>query len=319
MIAGVIGILIFSVFILSQQTRPLQKNTHQLTIVTTLFPLYDFTKTIGGDTVNVSLLLPPGVEAHSFEPKPSDIAAINSSDMFIYTGKFMEPWAEDIIQGLSNKNIMIVDSSKGITLMGENDHKNEHASDEHHEKEEHDHHHDGTDPHIWLDFDNDKKIIQTITTALSEKDPTNATYYQQNANEYQAKLADLDKKYKTILSNCKTHNIVYGGHYAFGYLANRYGLTYTAAQGISPDAEPTAQDLIRLVEQIKKNNIQYIFYEELTSPKIAETLANETKTTILLLHAAHNITREDFEKNISFLSIMEKNLDNLSVGLQCNK
>jgi len=301
-IIGVLTILIGSVFAVSPYRHQPNTNSKKLTIVTTLFPLYDFAKNIGGEHVDVSLLLPPGVEAHSFEPKPSDIAKINSSDLFIYTGKFMEPWAQDIIDGLSNKDITIVDSSKGITLMGKDGHE-----------------HGGVDPHIWLDFDHDKTMIQTITEALSQKDPANAAYYQHNADEYQKKIGFLDEKYKSTLSQCKTNTIVYGGHYAFGYVASRYGLTYEAAQGVSPDAEPTAQDLIQLVEQIRKNNIQYVFYEELTSPKIAETLSYETKTTMLLLHAAHNVNKEDFKQNVSFLSIMEKNLDNLKIGLQCNK
>ena len=322
---GIITLFILSIVAVSRRTQQSQKNSQQLTIVATLFPLYDFAKIIGGDNVSVSLLLPPGIEAHSFEPKPSDIAAINAADMFIYTGEFMEPWAEDIIHGLSNKNIKVVDSSKGITFMEEDAHEHNNESDEDHEEadlheeEQAHHHHDGGDPHIWLDFDNDKTMVQTIATALSEKDPAHAHSYQQRADTYKNNLSALDIKYQTALSECKTTEIVYGGHYAFGYLANRYNLTYTAAQGVSPDAEPTAQDLIQLVEQIKKNDIQYIFYEELTSPKIAETLANETKTTMLLLHAAHNVSKEDFNKNISFLSIMEKNLDNLKVGLQCDK
>ena len=308
---GIVFIIILSVFAISQKQQ--QKSSEKIQIITTLFPLYDFAKHIGQDNVEVSLLLPPGVEAHSFEPKPSDIAAINQADIFIYTGKFMEPWVEDIIKGLTGKNITIVDSSAGINLMKEEE---EHA-DEH--EEEQGHEHGGVDPHIWLDFDNDKKIIQTLVTTLSQKDPKNASSYQQKGNEYQEKLSSLDEMYRTTLSQCKTKEIVYGGHYAFGYLANRYALTYLAAQGISPDAEPTAQDLIHLVEQIKKNNIQYVFYEELASPKIAETLTNETKTRMLLLNAAHNVSKEDFEKDISFLSIMEDNLSNLSIGLQCNK
>lgn len=314
-ILGIISIIIFLVFTISYKQQS-KKNPQKIQIVTTLFPLYDFAKHIGKDKVEVSLLLPPGVEAHSFEPKPSDIATINQADIFIYTGKFMEPWAEDIIKGLTGENITVVDSSSGINLMKEEEHESEHANEH---EEEHGHEHEGVDPHIWLDFDNDQKIIQTITTALSEKDPANTASYQKNADEYQKKLVSLDEEYKKTLAQCKMKEIVYGGHYAFGYLANRYGLTYLAAQGVSPDAEPTAQDLIQLVEQIKKDDIKYVFYEELTSPKIAETLANETKTQLLLLNAAHNVSKENFEKNVSFLSIMEDNLINLKIGLQCMK
>ncbi|MBU4141474.1 zinc ABC transporter substrate-binding protein, partial [Patescibacteria group bacterium] len=173
-------------------------------------------------------------------------------------------------------------------------------------------------PHIWLDFDNAKIMVDNIAKAMAEKDAANADYYQKNATEYKNQLTKLDNEYETALFECKTKKIIYGGHYAFGYLAHRYGLEHIAAQGFSPDAEPTAPDLINLVEQIKKDNIGYVFYEELTSPKIAEIIAVETKTKMLLLNAAHNLAKEDFENNVSFLSIMENNLKNLSIGLQCN-
>ena len=111
--------------------------------------------------------------------------------------------------------------------------------------------------------------------------------------------------------------IVYGGHYAFGYLAKRYGLRYLAAQGVAPDAEPTAKDLVRLIEQIKKNNIRYVFYEELTSPKIAETIARETNAKILLLNAAHNVTKDQFERGVSLFEILNTDLEQLKIGLEC--
>ncbi|MCL5431829.1 MAG: zinc ABC transporter substrate-binding protein, partial [Patescibacteria group bacterium] len=116
---------------------------------------------------------------------------------------------------------------------------------------------------------------------------------------------------------CKIKDVVYGGHYAFGYLTKRYGLNYVAAQGIAPDSEPTANDMVNLVKQIKKNGIKYIFYEELTSPKISETLAKETGTQMLLLNAAHNVTKQDLNNGVSYLSIMRENLANLKVGLEC--
>jgi len=308
-VIAVIGLGIFAVSNIIQKTNITQKtknNPEKLTIVTTLFPLYDFAKNIGQDKIEVSLLLPPGVEPHSFEPKPSDIAKINEADVFIYTGKFMEPWAEDIIKGTSNKNLKVVDSSTGIQMIPGVFHDADEPAG-------------SMDPHIWLDFDNDKKMVQTITSALSEKDPANADYYQQKADEYKNKLSALDAEYKNSLSKCQSTEIIYGGHYAFGYLAKRYNLKYLAAQGISPDSEPTAQDLVQLIKQIKKNNIKYVFYEELTTPKIAETIANETNAKMLLLNAAHNLTKEDFEKNLSFLSTMEKNLINLKTGLSCSE
>jgi zinc transport system substrate-binding protein len=277
---------------------------HKINVITTLFPLYDMAKNIGGDETDVSLLLPAGAEAHSFEPKPSDIIKINEADVFVYTGKFMEPWAEDIIKSVTNKNLLIVDTSRGTKMIREVFHGEDEPVG-------------SPDPHIWLDFDNAKTMVRNISHAMEAKDIANKDFYERKADDYINKLTELDNAYKTALASCKDREIVYGGHYAFGYLANRYGLKYLAAQGVSPDAEPTARDLANLVEQIKKNKIKYIFYEELTSPKIAETIASETNVRMLLLNAAHNVSKDQLEQDISFFEILKADLDNLKIGLEC--
>ncbi len=173
------------------------------------------------------------------------------------------------------------------------------------------------DPHIWLDFDNAIIMVKNIVQAFQGKDSANKALYEQKAIEYSRRLNDLDSLYKTTLAACKNRTIVYGGHYAFGYLAERYGLKYLAAQGVSPDAEPTANDLIKLVEQIKKERIKYIFYEELTSPRITETIAGETNAKMLLLNAAHNVSRDQLDQGVSLFDILRRNLENLSRGLEC--
>ena len=325
---GVIAIIAIGIVAVPNIAQKSTNNSQKITVVSTLFPMYDFAKIIGGDKVEVFLLLPPGVEAHGYEPKPSDIVKINEAEVFVYTGEFMEPWAHDIIGGLSNKKLKIVDASTGIELMKEEgehkyehkgEHEHEHDADENHKDEHGYHHHEGIDPHIWLDFDNAKIIVETITKALVKVDPPNAIYYQDNAKKFTGELTELDNVYKKTLATCQSKQIVYGGHYAFGYMAKRYGLEYMAAQGFSPDAEPTAKDMIALVEQVKKNNIKYIFYEELSSPKIAETLAKETGAQMLLLNGAHNLTKEDYENNVTYISLMKSNLQNLSLGLNCQK
>jgi len=280
--------------------------TNKLKIVTTLFPLYDFAKQIGQDKVEVTLLLPPGVEAHSYEPKPSDILKINDSDIFIYTGRFMEPWVEDIINGITNNDLKIIDSSEGINLI-ESIFHDEDVNEA------------SMDPHIWLDFDNDIKIIKTISDAIIVKDIENKEFYKTQTEIFINKLSKLDLDYVTALSKCSESKIIYGGHFTFGYLSKKYNLEYLAAQGLSPDAEPTAKDLITLVNQVNDNKIEYIFYEELTSTKIAETISNETNAKMLLLNSAHNLSKLDIENNVSFVSIMEDNLINLKTGLKCNK
>jgi len=283
-----------------------QKNIDagKIKITTTLFPLYDMAKSIGGDKAHVSLLVPPGIEPHTFEPTPSDIIKINEADCFIYTGRFMEPWAEDIIKGVVNKTLIVVDASKGTRMIPAVSSDKDEPSG-------------ALDPHMWLDFDNAKIMAKNIAEALAAKDPAAQTFFNQNADAYNTKLAELDAAFRKTLSTCKSREIVYGGHYAFGYLARRYGLRYLAAQGVSPDAEPTARDLVRLIEQIKKNNIHYVFYEELTSPKIAETIARETDAKILLLNAAHNVTKDQFERGVSFFEILNTDLEQLKIGLEC--
>lgn len=276
----------------------------KLQVITTLYPLYDFAKTIGQDKVDVTLLLPPGVEAHSFEPKPNDVIRINQADVFIYTGKFMEVWVEDVIRGITNKNLIVVNASDSIVLTpGVSHDVNKPVGI--------------WDPHIWLDFGNAQTMVNSIAKAFEEKDPVNRSFYDKNAKDYDQQIALLDREYRSVLSSCRTKEIIYGGHYAFGYLANRYGLKYLAAQGVSPDAEPTANDLVALVNQIKKDNVRYIFYEELESPKIAETLRNETQAKLLVLNAVHNISKEQFMQGITYLSLMKSNLANLKIGLEC--
>ncbi len=309
LVLSVLVLMVVGSFLLFGNKKEEVVSNNKIKVVTTLFPLYDLAKEIGGDKVEVSLLLPPGMGPHSFEPKPSDIIKINESDLFIYTGKFMEPWAEDIIKGITNENVKIVNASTGIKLMEIVD---EHGHEEEHENE-------GIDPHIWLDFDNSQIMVDSITKALIEKDFINTDLYQNNAIIYKNKLTQLDDKFKSNLTSCESREIVYGGHYAFGYMGKKYDLTYESAYGISPDSEPSAADLIKLIEQIKKEKIKFVFAEELLSQEVAETLAKETGAGILLLNPAGNLSKEDFENNKDFLSIMEENLSNLKLGLGCGQ
>jgi zinc transport system substrate-binding protein len=290
----------------------------QLNVVTTLFPLYDFTKNIAGDKVSVTLLLPPGVEAHSFEPKAGDMLRVNGADLFIFTGKFMEPWADGLLKGVDNKGLLVVDASTGITLMeGEDKHHDHgHGKGEKHGKESNDHH-GKIDPHLWLDFAIAQKIVDNILAALITRDPAGKDMYTQNAEAYKAKLVDLDRRYKETFLTCKKNIFIHGGHFAFNYLAKRYNLVYISAYHGSPDAEPTPKRLITLKKKMQENNIQYVYYEELIAPRVAEVLAKETGATLLKLHGAHNISKEEFEKGVSFLSLMEGNLKNLKAGLEC--
>ncbi|MFA5363369.1 MAG: zinc ABC transporter substrate-binding protein [Candidatus Omnitrophota bacterium] len=309
-----------------------QESKGKLEVVTTLFPTYDFAKQIGKDKINVFLLLPPGVESHTFEPKPQDVVRINKAGVFIYTGKYMEPWAEDLLKGVSNNDLVVVDSSLGIELMAEDDHDEE---GEHHEGERHDdgddhekehgeehehghHHHGGEDPHIWVDLAHDQVMVDTIAKALTEKDPANGAFYLNNAKEYKMKLADLDRRFEETLSTAKHKTIIYGGHFAFGYFAKRYGLEHDSPyDGFSPNAEPSPKAIASLINKLKQSGIKYIYYEELLDPKVARTISQETGAKLELLHGAHNVSKDELARGVTFLDIMEDNLKKLKVGLEC--
>ncbi len=280
----------------------------KLGVITTLFPLYDFARTVGGDKVDVTLLLPPGVEAHHFDPRPDDIMKITRADVFIYTNEQMEPWAGKLLKGVASPSLLIVDSSKGVRLV-------EAGPEEEHEGE---HHHGGMDPHIWLDFANARIMVDNIAAGMSAKDPANKDYYAAKAVSYKAELQKLDDEFKAGLANCGTREFLHGGHNAFGYLTRRYGLTYRPAlQSMSADAEPTPAEITGLVKHMRKHGLKYIYSEELLSPRTAETIAKETGAGILKIHGAHNISKEDLDKGLTFISLMKKNLENLRTGLQC--
>lgn len=292
----------------SCEKRPTEVNKEKkLKIITTLFPLYDFAKNIGKKKADVILLLPPGVEPHSFEPKPKDILEINQADIFVYTGKLMEPWVEGVLKGIRDEKPLVIDSSKGIMLTENNREKKEYKSEDL-----------KVDPHIWLDFSKAEKIVDNILQGFLKKDPENSELYLKNATDYKIKLKKLDDKFKGSLSSCKKDTIIYGGHFAFGYLTKRYKINYLSAyKGFSPDAEPTPANLIELIKKLKEHGTKYIYYEELVSPKVAEVIAKETDAKLLLLHGAHNITKDDLDHNVDFITLMEQNLKNLIIGLEC--
>lgn len=283
----------------------------RLVVVTTLFPLYDFVRQIGGDRVDAGLLLPPGAEPHSFEPKPGDLLRISRAGVFIYTGKAMEPWVPGLLAGIDSKELLVVDAGKGIPLASDK----EDADEGLHGHDDHGH----SDPHIWLDFDNARKMVDTIRDALIEKDGAGREFYRARAGEYKEKLALLDRLYVDSLSRCKLDTFVHGGHFAFNYLARRYHLRYISAYAGSPNAEPTPARLIELKKKIKALGIKDVFFEELIMPRVAEVLAAETGARLLKLNGAHNISREEFDKGVTFLSLMESNLTNLKTGLQCRQ
>jgi zinc transport system substrate-binding protein len=306
-------VLLLALLLVAPGCRQHEHQKGKLQVVTTLFPLYDFAKRIAGEKAEVMLLLPPGVEPHNFEPRPEDIIRVNHADLFIYTNPRMEPWAASLLAGV-DKKVEVVEGGKGIPLLpaprvGEQEEAHE-AAGHHHEE-------GGLDPHIWMDFDNARKIARNILDAFVARDPANKAYYEQNEAALDKDLAALDRQYREALAHCQKKVFLHGGHYAFGYLARRYGLRYISASAVNGEAEPTPAKLAQLVETMRREHLNYVFTEELLSPRVAETIARETGAKVLMLRAAHNLTRDEFERGVTFITLMEQNLQNLKTGLQC--
>lgn len=288
----------------------------KIEIVTTLFPQYDFARQIVGDKAEVTLLLPPGMESHSYEPTPADMIKINKANLFIYTGELMEPWAHKMIESVDSEQVKVLDVSQGIPLLAPNEadeqHHDHEAEVEGHEHSEDDGHHHTYDPHIWTSPQNAKVMVNNILEALCEVDPQNADYYKANAQAYQLQLDNLNDEFEVVVSNSKHDTIYHSGRFAMQYLMQQYGINYVSAPF---EAEPSAALVAQVINEIKANNIPAIYYEELITPKIAQMISEETGAQMLLLHSCHNVSKEDFDNGVTYLSLMEQNVENLKIGL----
>lgn len=296
-------------------TREQQKPSVKLQVVTTLFPLYDFARIIAGDRAEVSMLLPPGMEPHNFEPKPNDIIRINKAGLFIYTNPYMEPWAEKIVKGIDRQRLQVVNAGQGAAyekVSAEDGHNHET-----HAVKGAEGHAVGMDPHIWLDFANAGLIVNNILAGFVAADPVHASVYRDNAAKLNASLAALDRRYREGLSSCASRVFLHGGHYTFGYMARRYGLKYRSLSGVSSESEPSASGMAAMVRQIRSSGVRYLFAEELLSPRLSDTLAAEAGVAVLMLHGAHNVGRDDVQRGIGFIGLMEQNLIYLQKGLAC--
>jgi zinc transport system substrate-binding protein len=303
------GLLALAVAGCSRQEPPAAANG-KLPVVATIFPVYDFVRAVGGERVAVSLLLPPGAEAHSFEPKPADMQRVRQARLMVFTSPAMEPWADKLLAGAGGQ-VRAVDASSGIALLpASSAHAGEHGGHD-------DHGHEGSDPHIWLDFGRAQQMVTTIATALATADPAGKTTYESNAAAYRQQLAALDARYRAGLADCASRSLLVGGHAAFGYLAARYNLTSHAAMGVAANAEPTPRQVAALVDELKQLPVRTVFSEELASPRLAETLAREAGASTRRLHAAHNPGRDELLGGATFISLMDRNLAELRQGLSC--
>lgn len=297
--------------VLNDTDKAAAEETKKIKIVTTLFPQYDFARQIAGGYADTILLLAPGMESHSYEPTPADIIAINQADIFIYTGEDMEAWAAQVLESIDAK-VRVIDVSEGI-LPKEGEHQIEEPEDE---KESHEGHHHTLDPHIWTSPLNAKVMVQHIGEVLCEVDSKHEAEYRSNLENYLKELEELDKSIEQAVKNAKRQDLVFGGRFAFHYFCERYGLRYISAyDSCSSETEPSVRTLVKIIDKVEKEEIPVIYYEELASPHVARTICETTGADMLLLHSAHNVTKEELAAGITYLDIMEQNKENLEKGL----
>lgn len=283
-------------------------HTDKISVIATLFPQYDFARQIAGDKAEVKLLLPAGVESHSYEPSPADLAAISNCDLFVYTGKEMEPWAETLIGGAGT--VRALDISAGIAQ----------PMPEHTEEDGHTHHEFAYNPHIWTDPVLAKQMVSAIADALCEADSNNADFYRTNEAAYLTELDQLDEQFRTIVQNGRRKKMIFGGRFAFHYFVQRYGLEYDAAfDSCSAETEPSAAAVARIISQIRTEGIPVVYYEELTEPKVAQSISQETGAEPLLFHSCHNVSKDELSGGATYLSLMRQNAENLKRGLNETK
>ncbi len=275
-----------------------------ISIVATLFPQYDFAKGILGEKGSVVLLLPPGADSHSFELTPTDIKKINSSDVFVYTGPDMELWVDSIISSIKD-SVKIINLSAPLCL-----------SEEEHKNHDSEHDHSGVDPHVWTNPVYAMVMLDTIYKGICELDPDNKEYYKANYDAYYAELASIDADIKSIASRAKGKCLYFSGKFAFNHFVEEYGFTYVAPFNSCSDVQIESPAAINsLIEQMKANNVKYVFYEELSNNSILDTIVAETKATPLLLHNTHNISKDDYNKGVSYLQLMKNNVLSLRKAL----
>ena len=278
-----------------------------MTATTTIYPLYSIAKEVGGDKIKLQNLIPFGVEAHGFDPTPADMAKLSKSDLFITSSDSMEPWKDKIVKSLKIED-KVFDMSEHVKLK-----EIQEENEEHHE---HDHDHGTFDPHYWVSLNNYILMTEAIIKLFIKKDSVNKDFYIQNSNNYLIKVKALKEKYDSSMLTCTNKKILVN-HDAFAYFADDYGVKQYSISGMSPEDKPSAKQIADLIDLVKNEKINTVFFEEFASPKVAQTIAKATNVKIDTLRPAENISKEENKKGYGYLQIMEENLEKLKFAMDC--
>jgi len=307
----ILVVTIIGIIIGFNRIKNIEIKNDEIQIVTTLFPQYDFARKILGDKGKVSLLLPSGTETHSYEPTPLDIMQINKSDIFIYTGDNMEPWAATIAESIDS-NTVILDVSKNITLVDKHDieeYEKITFKEEHNHEEEHNH---SADPHIWLNLDNAVIMIENIKNEIIALDKNNEEYYEKNASAYIKEIKELSKQFDQVSKELADKTIVFAGPFAYSYFIDRYKINYVSAyESCGEDVEPSVSKIKEIITYIKDNQINTIYYKELSNGNVASMIAADTSAEMKIFNTLANPDKASFDRGETYISIMKENLEAL--------
>ena len=257
----------------------------------------EFVQAVGGDKVEIHTIIPDGTEPHDFEPKAQDLQQLQKAQVFVYNGNGMEAWADKAVSSANNDKLIVVEAAKGVQPLENKDPE---------EVKEHGQY----DPHVWLSLKNAEIEVKNIKDALVKADPDNKDYYEKNCDAYVKQLDDLFNEYNQKFQSAPHKNFV-TGHAAFGYFCRDFGLTQNSVEDTFAEGEPTAQQLTKLIDYCKTNNVKTIFAEKMTSPEISQTLANEVGAKVETVY-----TIESSEDNMSYLDRMKSNLEKIYASLQ---
>ncbi|WP_438313215.1 metal ABC transporter solute-binding protein, Zn/Mn family [Sporosarcina sp. FA9] len=316
-----------------------------LSVYTTVYPLQYFTERIGGDSVDVQSIYPPGADEHTFDPTQKDMIALADSDLFFYIGLGLEGFAENAEKTMEGERVKMVAVADDISeeSLGEghdhdhgeeghdsHDHGEEgheshehdeegHESHEHdeegHESHEHDDHdHQEFDPHVWISPILSIELATIIKDSLIEASPEQKDVFEQNFEELKNDLLELDQNFKDMAANVPTKTF-FVSHAAFGYIADTYGLEQVAVAGLNSQSEPSQKQLASLVEYAKEHDVKYVLFEQNVSSKLTEVIRKEIGADSLMLHNLGVLTAEDVENNEDYLSLMEYNIETLAKAL----
>ncbi|MCL2422120.1 MAG: metal ABC transporter substrate-binding protein [Defluviitaleaceae bacterium] len=319
----------------AETMEPIQESTAEsleapLQIVTTIFPSFDFIRQIAGDRVELTMLLSPGAESHSFEPTPRDMVTLSNADLFIYVGGHSDTWVHPILESLERTDMRTVALMDLVNTLWEDhgdhhhhdDHDHDHDDHHHHDDHEHDHddhhHHDEPqlDEHVWTSPINAIMITSTLTDVLAETDPANADYFRANAYAFIQELGALDQAMAQMTANSIRNTVVFGDRFPFIYLTESFHLNhYSAFVGCSSETQASPATVAFLIEKVRDEHIPVVFYIEFSDQSIANVIAEATGARTLELHSAHNVSQADFDAGITYLEIMYRNMEHLREAL----